>query len=153
MQTTSNPDTTKGALIAGAVMGVLTGTPIAGCCCILWGLGGGALAAYLAARTTNSYSAGQGAVAGVLAGGIGAVVATILSTAVNLVIGDLGQTEMPADVPPELAEILQSMQQPGSPVAILMGLVITGVILASMSAAGGAIAGSMIGKKLNEHQA
>ena len=77
------------ALLGGLFIGVLSALPIvhiANCCC-LWITGGGALAAYLAQQNTpQPLTKGQGALAGVLAGVIGAFVWLIAASALDALI-------------------------------------------------------------------
>ena len=64
-------ETTKAALIGGAVAGLLSGIPIVGGCCFLWALGGGFLAIYLVMKNnTAPMEMGEGAKIGAIAGAI-----------------------------------------------------------------------------------
>lgn len=74
------------ALIGGLVMGVLSvGTslipvPMANWCCCLWGVLGGVLAVYLhVKRSPTPVRTGDGAILGLLAGGIGALVYILIA--------------------------------------------------------------------------
>ena len=61
------------AILGGLFIGVLTALPIVNCCCCLWMVGGGFLAAYLESqRQPTSLSIMQGARVGLMAGVVGA---------------------------------------------------------------------------------
>jgi uncharacterized membrane protein (UPF0136 family) len=68
------------ALIGGAVAGILTGIPLVNCFCCLWIVGGGVIAAYfLHKNSTVDLKAGDGAIVGVFAGMVAAVIAFLIS--------------------------------------------------------------------------
>jgi hypothetical protein len=72
------------ALAGGMFLGVLSSLPIIGvgnCICCMWVVGGGAFAAFLLMkqRPAGGIAYGDGAFAGVMSGLFGAVVATIIS--------------------------------------------------------------------------
>src|SRR5438477_7737459 len=80
------------ALIGGAVMGALSALPIiaAGNCCCLWLVSGGAVAAYvLQQNQETSITPGDGALAGLLAGLVGAVVYLVLSVPITLLMAPM----------------------------------------------------------------
>ena len=74
------------ALLGGVVIGVLSALPVinlANCCCA-WILFGGGLAAYLLQQPRPTpISVGDGALVGLMAGAIGAVVWTIVAIPLN----------------------------------------------------------------------
>ena len=74
-------------------MGVLSALPIiavGNTCCCLWVVGGGFVAAYLQQQMQDTpISPADGALVGLLAGLVGAVVHLILSVPINLVLGPL----------------------------------------------------------------
>jgi hypothetical protein len=105
------------ALLGGVAIGILSALPVinvANCCCA-WILFGGALAAYLMqANHPEPIQVGDGAIVGLLAGLIGAVVWLIVSVPINIVMAPL-QNEMTqrflrdaSDLPPELRTMLES---------------------------------------------
>jgi hypothetical protein len=79
------------ALWGGLFIGVLSSLPFVGglnACCCLWVICGGVLTAYLLQeRSPAAITAGDGAIAGLVAGAIGAVIAGVLSTLFTLLQG------------------------------------------------------------------
>ena len=97
---------------------MLSALPIVGlgnCCCCLWIVSGGVLAAYLDQQSDpRPITVGRGARTGVLSGIIGAVVWLIASTALNALMAPLQQwlagevIRTARDLPPEVREMLES---------------------------------------------
>jgi ABC-type phosphate transport system permease subunit len=117
------------ALLGGVTIGVLSALPVinlANCCCA-WILFGGALSAYLMQQNhPEPIQAGDGAIAGLLAGVIGAFVWVIVSVPISVAMAPF-QSEMAgrmmrdaADMAPELRGIIENMA--GAPV-IGIGLI------------------------------
>jgi hypothetical protein len=106
------------ALLGGVAIGVLSALPVinlANCCCA-WILFGGGLAAYLMQQgRPQPISAGDGALVGLMAGAIGAVVYAIVSIPLNAAMVPF-QTEMieralaGEDMPPEAREFMEMMR-------------------------------------------
>lgn len=64
----------KPALLGGLLVGVLSAIPLLHYCCVIWAIAGGALAGFLYIRSSPvPVRLGEGAVIGVLAGIIGAI--------------------------------------------------------------------------------
>src|SRR5215203_3401864 len=108
------------ALLAGVAIGVLSSLPIismGNLCCCAWVVFGGALAAYLLQQNHPApLSPGDGAVAGLMAGVIGAVAGSVLSIGVSLAAGPY-QSQMidwilnsSRDLPPEARSVLEEMR-------------------------------------------
>jgi len=102
------------ALIGGLFLGILSALPFIylGNCCCLWILGGGAVAAYvLQQNQPDPITPGDGAMAGLLAGLLGAVVQFVLSIPIDLVAGPweraFGQRMLEFANNPQLQETLQ----------------------------------------------
>ena len=76
-------DRLQPAFCGGLFIGVLSALPlvnVGNCCCCLWVICGGALAAYLRQQSSPAQiDAAEGALVGLLAGVIGGVIATVLS--------------------------------------------------------------------------
>jgi hypothetical protein len=93
--TTTRSPYQQPALIGGVVMGVLSALPIISAgnlCCCLWVISGGVVAAYLfqqnhAAPITPS----DGALVGLLAGLVGAMVVFLLSIPIDLLVSPMEQ--------------------------------------------------------------
>src|SRR5256885_16184538 len=84
-------DKMKPALIGGVVLGILSAIPfvnLPNLCCCAWAIAGGILAAHLYIKASPApVRPGDGAVLGVLAGGVGAVIFPVLGGAPAHVAG------------------------------------------------------------------
>jgi hypothetical protein len=108
------------ALFGGVAIGVLSALPVVNVvnfCCCAWVVFGGALAVYLLQQNHPApISTGDGAVVGLMAGAIGAVVGTILSIPIALAMGpfqaDILERVMQEtrDLPPEVQSIFEQMR-------------------------------------------
>jgi hypothetical protein len=114
---------TQPALIGGLVLGVLSALPIVSIgnfCCCLWIVSGGVVAAYVVqANSAEPMTPADGALAGLLAGLVGAVVHLILSIPIDIVMGpferSLAQRIMDLTGNAEMRDVLQrySMREAG----------------------------------------
>jgi hypothetical protein len=105
---------TQPALIGGLIMGVLSALPIVAAgnvCCCLWIVTGGAIAAYLLQQNQPAMiTPGDGALVGLFAGLIGAVVSLVLSIPITLMVGPLEHRvlermiESTGNMPPEFRD-------------------------------------------------
>ncbi len=112
---------THAVLIGGGFNGVLSALPIIGtanCLCCLWVVGGGVITAWLLQQgQADPLELGEGAIGGLLAGVVGAVVYTLVWVPLQLMLGSLtggpgGAFEMgDVDVPPEMLQMLEAMEQ------------------------------------------
>lgn len=133
------------ALIGGVVMGVLAVTtamipvPLASWCCCLWGVLGGVLAVYIyVQRSPTPVRVGDGAILGLMAGAIGALVYTLIVFPITYFVID-----------PEIvqAQIRERLRRSGSDFDIrpywgmflFLGVLIGGLFLAVLSLLGGLI--------------
>ena len=94
---TTKPGLLQPALIGGAVMGTLSALPLisAGNCCCLWLVSGGAVAAYvLQQNQQTSITPGDGALAGLLAGIVGAFIYLVLSIPITIVMAPMERVMM-----------------------------------------------------------
>jgi hypothetical protein len=147
------------ALIGGLVVGVLSALPIVylgNACCCLWIVSGGVVAAYV--LQTNSavpITPGEGAIAGLLAGLVGAVVHLVLSVPIDIVMGpferSMAQRMMDLTGNPQIRDVLQRyLQRETSIGLILVGRLIAFLFMvpigAIFSALGGLI-GAMVFRK------
>ena len=107
------------ALIGGLVVGVLSALPIVSIgnfCCCLWIVSGGVVAAYVVqANSTEPMTPADGALAGLLAGLVGAVVHLILSIPIDIVMGpferSMAQRIMDLTGNAEMRDVLQRYSQ------------------------------------------
>jgi hypothetical protein len=107
------------ALLGGVAIGVLSALPVinlANCCCA-WVLFGGGLAAYLMQQSrAEPISAGDGALVGLMAGAIGAVVLALVSIPINALMvpfqGDMLEQVLTNanEMPPEVRELLEGLR-------------------------------------------
>ena len=105
------------AFWGGLFIGVLSALPLVNagnCCCCLWVICGGALAAYLRQQSSPvQIDAAEGALVGLMAGAIGGVIATVLSIPFQLYVGPYQRELMDRilannpDVPPEARDYVQ----------------------------------------------
>lgn len=105
------------AVLGGLFIGVLSALPIvsfANFCCCLWVICGGVLAAYLEQqRDPTPITVGRGALNGLLAGLIGAVVWLVVAMAVTALLAPLQRqfagdvTRGMRDLPPEVRTMLE----------------------------------------------
>ena len=112
---------THAVLIGGGFNGVLSALPIIGaanCLCCLWVVGGGVITAWLLQQAQSGpLDLGAGAIGGLLAGVVGAVVYTLVWVPLQLMLGSLtggpgSAFEMgDVDVPPEMLQMIEMMEQ------------------------------------------
>jgi hypothetical protein len=143
-----NPSKLQPALLAGVAIGVLSALPVVNmvnACCCAWVICGGALAAYLMQQNHPApITTGDGAIVGLLAGLFGAVVGTVLSIPLTMMMGPF-QAEMmermlesARDMPPEAREFLESMS---GGAAMGIGLVFTFFMMSVTGAIFGLVGG------------
>jgi hypothetical protein len=112
-------------------MGVLSALPFVSAgnvCCCLWLIVGGLVAAYLLQQNQPApITPGDGALVGLLAGLIGAVVQTLVSIPISLLLGPMERqmmqrvVEMAGNMPPEIRELFEryNTRVVRAPVALL----------------------------------
>src|SRR5437764_5030398 len=125
-------DKMKPALIGGVVLGILSAIPfvnLPNLCCCAWAIAGGILAAHLYIKASPApVRPGDGAVLGVLAGVVGAVLYLIIGVPLNYVTGNVMVgvlANMIASSNPDQAEALRMQMASGSSIA---GAIINGII-------------------------
>ena len=135
------------ALLGGVVIGVLSALPVinlANCCCA-WILFGGALAAYLMQQNhPEPIMIGDGAIVGLMAGAVGALVWVVASVPIGLALAPL-QSEMAreairnaSDMSPELRGLMERLA--GAP-TIGLGLVLAFFVMLVVSTLFGMLGG------------
>jgi hypothetical protein len=135
------------ALVGGVAMGVLSALPLVGAgnlCCCLWVVSGGVIAAYLLQQNhPEPISPGDGALVGLLAGLIGALVQMVVSIPIDILVGPYQRQmvqrlmEMAGTVPPEIRDVFERYNRDapsaiaflviGKIVGLFFGLVVGGI--------------------------
>ena len=145
----------KSALIGGATLGVASAIPfvnILNVCCCAWAILGGALASYMYIKSSPTpVRPGDGAILGLTAGGIGAVIYIVLGVPLAMVMGNT-MGAMMADIiarsnPDQAEQIRMQMAQGTSVAGALVGAVIGGVCLAIFATLGGLIGTAIFEKR------
>jgi hypothetical protein len=131
--TTTKPSYLQAALIGGAVAGVLSSLPIiylGNACCCLWIVTGGLLAAYVLQQDQPApLRPADGALVGLLAGVVGAILALVISIPIDLLTAPFERgivqrlRESAGDMPPELRDAIDNVinnREGGAVVGIAM---------------------------------
>ena len=150
-------DKTQPALIGGLVMGVLSALPIiqaGNICCCLWVISGGVVAAYLLQqKEPGPITQGDGALIGLLAGLVGAVVCSVVSIPITLIVAPMQrqitqQLLDNPDLPPEFRDLLLRSQGGGFRIIwFMVSLIIQLVAGAIFSTLGGVLGSLLFAKK------
>ena len=138
----------KPAVIGGVVLGLLSAIPFVNwvnICCCAWAILGGLLASYLYVKNSPTpTNAGDGAIVGAMAGGVGAVIFLVVGIPLAIVSG-AAMRDMLIDLmaradPAQAAEIRRQMALQGETVAgtIIQSLV-SAVVLVVFAVIGGLI--------------
>ena len=135
---------TRAALIGGAVVGVLSAIPAVNTCCCLWAIAGGALAVYLYVKDSPTpVRPGDGAVLGLMVGGIGTAIYIVLgiplalllrSSMMSLMSGFMGS--MPPDQQDAMRQAMQQSQSAGS---LIFNALLIAFLLILFSTLGGLV--------------
>lgn len=139
------------ALLGGLFIGILSALPIvnvANCCC-LWVTGGGFIAAYLDRdNAPRPFTAGRGALTGLLAGVLGAFVWLIASLTLEPLIGSLQarvaeeMLRSASDMPPSARDWLESVaSRASSPFRYMAGFMFHLTVGAMFATIGGTLGG------------
>ena len=138
----------KPAVIGGVVLGLLSAIPfvnLVNLCCCLWAILGGLLASYLYVKNSPTpANAGDGAIVGAIAGGIGAVIYLILGIPLAIV-GGAAMREMMINIltnidPSQADMIRRQMEAQGDNIAgIIVQSLIFAVLLLVFAIIGGLI--------------
>jgi hypothetical protein len=112
----------KPALIGGVLLGILSVIPViqvGNCFCCAWVIAGGILASYLYVKSSPvAVTLGRGVALGLLAGAIGAIVDTLFSIPIQVLLSKMGMgagaqirqmMEQIPQLPPELRKALLSV--------------------------------------------
>jgi hypothetical protein len=121
--TTTKSPYTQPALIGGVVMGVLSALPVISAgnfCCCLWVVSGGVVAAYLFQQNrATPMTPSDGALVGLLAGLIGALIWFVLAIPIDLLLAPMEQVMVQrildmGTLPPEARTALERYGHPGA---------------------------------------
>ncbi len=145
----------KPALIGGVLIGVLSVIPFvsaANLCCCLWAIVGGLLATYLYVKNSPTpASAGDGAVLGVIAGAVGAVISFVLGIPIALAMGPVMRNmvvSLVQNIDPRQAELMrQQFEAQGNAIAPLIIQSLIGAALLFVFAILGGLLGVPIFEK------
>jgi len=144
------------AIWGGVFIGVLSALPLVSlgnCCCCLWVLIGGALAAYL--RQQNSpyqIDAAEGALVGLMAGAIGGVLHAVLSIPFQMMAGPMQQEWMERilssnpEVTPEMRDMLERLTVSSG--FAIVGMIISVVVDSVFGVLGGLLGAAIFKKNL-----
>jgi hypothetical protein len=146
------------AALGGLFIGVLSALPIIGaanCCCCLWIVSGGALAAWVAGQNQPvSVTPGEGALLGGSAGLIGALIWVPIALVLDMLMAPLQQAVIGSilnnarDMPPEARDALQGLSQGSSPFRYLIGFVFQFFAGGIFGAIGGVLAAMFFRKDI-----
>jgi hypothetical protein len=131
-------------LLGGLFIGILSALPfvnIANCCC-LWVITGGILATYVMQQNhADPVTVADGAIVGLLAGFVGAIVQVLVSLPLQAYLGPIMggwssgmMSGRRSDMPPELRRIMNEM---GPQVMVVIGGIIFGAISLVFATLGG----------------
>jgi len=148
----------RSAALGGVFIGVLSGLPFVSagnCCCCMWMVSGGALAAYLEIQQKNrSLTAGEGAAIGALSGVIGAFIWIPIAVALAVLLGPLQRAFLEEfarnarDMPPEAREFLENMGGGGTAVGTVFGFIFQLFAGAIFAAIGGVLSAAYFKKEV-----
>jgi hypothetical protein len=143
------------ALFGGLFIGVLSALPLVNACCCLWILAGGVLAVYLM-QSGHPYpiSAADGAVVGLLAGMIGAIISGLLAIPINMAMGPVVQRIIQGlllnnpDIPAETKSAIENMlsRSGASVIGTILGIGFGMIVGAIFGALGGLLGVAMFKK-------
>jgi len=160
----NNTNVLKPALIGGMALGIISAIPYIGncnCVCCAWAIGGGILTAFLYVRESPFLvTMGRGALIGLVAGAIGAVVYSLFSIPIHYILTGNGYMAMVAeqfneqlaknpDLPLELRQNLENiLMRDDFNVLVVFFIFIGNFILFSLFAmVGGAIGVAIFEKR------
>ena len=149
---------TQAALIGGVAIGLLSAIPfvnLVNMCCCAWAIAGGLLATYLyVQKSPTPVRPGDGAVIGLMAGAIGAVIYVILGVPLSLAAGSTVAAvvaQLVERIDPAQAEQLRvQLEQQGQNVAAaILGGLFGGVVLVIFATLGGLLGVPLFEKRKN----
>ncbi len=144
-------------------MGVLSALPLVNTlniCCCLWVVSGGLVAAYVFQQNQSApMTAGDGALAGFLAGITGALVMFLISIPIGMIVAPMERAMvqralgMSGNMPPELRRLLENYGEPrtdlgllGQVIVRLIGFFVFLIVGAVFSTLGGLLGAALFRK-------
>jgi hypothetical protein len=152
------PNLTKPALLAGIVLAVLSALPILSCCCFLWLIGGGVLAAYLLrSEYPGEITPNLGARLGLLTALLGSLFWQILDIPLSFIdsraegLRRLEQIIRASEnIPAESLQVLERLfslfSNPLNPLVIILGLASKLILCGALTTLGGILGVAFFGK-------
>ena len=148
------PAKVQPALLGGVTIGVLSALPVVNCCCCAWILFGGGLAAYLMQQNHPApIESGDGAIAGLLAGVVGAftwlIASMVISTATAPFEAALVQDMLrdATNLPPWFREALENSRRgAGLGLGVIFGFFVM-LVLMTVGGMLGGIFGALLFRK------
>lgn len=145
------------SLLGGLFVGVFSALPIisaGNCLCCLWVVCGGVLAAYLLQQDQAiPLEAGDGAIVGLFAGIVGALLSTALAIPVQMLMGPLSAgmfrqlAEQASEAPPEFRSLLEQFGSGNvGAAAILVNLVFSLIFFSVFGLLGGLLGQALFKK-------
>jgi len=138
----------KAAAIGGIIIGILSVIPFVSSCCCLWAAGGGLLAGYLYySKLPYPASAGDGAILGAQAGGIGAIIYAFISLPLSLIFGAARMQQALHQMQAQGVKVPPAIFALGTVGLTLVSIVLMIVMLVLFAMLGGLLSVSLFGKK------
>jgi hypothetical protein len=116
-------------VIGGLVMGVLSALPIVSAgnvCCCLWVIAGGVVAAYMLQQNESApITPADGALVGLLAGLLGAVIQFVISIPINSLVGPMERAmmtrilDMSGNMPADMRDAMERWSRGDQPLAFV----------------------------------
>ncbi len=145
------------ALIGGGIAGLLSGIPLINCLCCLWIIGGGITAAYFFNRESiRPMTPGDGAIVGVFAGLIAAVVDFLISIPLAPLSNKFIQrfldqvAQYSENLPEGWEQIMERGGMEMSASMMLLDFAISAVVFSLFAALGGIIGVALFKKKISK---
>jgi hypothetical protein len=158
----------KPALVGGVLLGILSVIPVislGNCFCCAWVIGGGVLASFLYVKSSPvAVTLGRGVALGLLAGAIGAIVDTMFSIPLQILLSRLGMgvegvqqiLDQIPQLPPEFKKAVQTALAGGKGIGVLvmlLGAFFKLVVYSAVCMLGGAIGVAVFEKRDTRVQA
>lgn len=152
------PNLTRPALLAGIVLAVLSALPILSCCCFIWLIGGGVLAAYfLRNEFAGEITPGLGVRLGLLTALLGSIFWQILDIPLSLIDSRAeglrrleemirASDKMPAESLQVLERLFSLFSNPLNPLVIILGLASKLILCGALTTLGGILGVAFFGK-------